>query len=391
MIYLDHASTTKPVKPAIEAFEKSLSIFANPSSLHGKGLEAEKEINTAREVLAKIIGAKPQEIYFTSGGTEANNLALFGAAKKHKGLRIISAKAEHPSVIAPLDKLSKDGFEVYYLPSDEGGHVVLSSVESALSEKTCLASVHHINNETGVIQDIESLGKTIKKLSSGTVFHVDAVQSFCKIPIDVDRMGIDLLTLSAHKIGGLKGCGALFVRGGINLNPMILGGGQEQGLRSGTENTHGIMAFAAAALSASKESAANFARAAALKNRFLEGIGEISGIEINGPGAGNTGVSDTGNTGNTGAGNTGASPYILSITIAGINPQVLLNALSSEGIYVSSGAACSSNSSNKKQNNDQNSLRLSFGPTNTFEEINKAVHAFIKHINLLRKSGVRQK
>jgi len=372
MIYLDNAATTKPTLAAIKAFEKSLGLFGNPSSLHLAGLDAKREITKAREVLAKIIGAKPQEIFFTSGGGEANNMAILGAAKKHKGSRMISTKAEHSSVLAPLEKLAKtpnSPFEFYFLALDDGRHVVLSDLENALTTKTCLVSVHHINNETGAIQDIEAIGKTIKNLSPATVFHVDAVQSLCKIPIDVNKMGIDLLSVSAHKLGGLKGCGALYIRSGINITPMILGGGQELGLRSGTENVPGIMAFAAAATDFWQKSAASFAHVSGLKERFIATLNKsgIDGIKINGQ--------------NT-------SPYIINVSIDGINPQVLLNALSAEGIYVSAGAACSSN--NKKKREAQTALRISFGEENTLNEINKAAEAFIKHINLLCGTGVKR-
>jgi cysteine desulfurase len=343
MIYLDNAATTGPSVAALEAFKRSLDIFGNPSSLHEAGLAAEREVSAARKAIAGIIGAEPNEIYFTSGGTESNNLAIFGGAKKHKGRLIITAKAEHPSISEPLARLASRGdFELSYDIND--------------ASKACLITLSHVNGESGAIADIEAIGKTIKRHNPNALFHVDAAQSFCKIPINVRTSGIDLMTVSAHKIGGLKGCGALFVRDGVKLNPLILGGGQEAGLRSGTENVAGIMALAAAALDFHKDSAAHAAHAAALKERFLKIANMVKGIK---------------------AAEEPTSPYILSFSIEGVKAHVLLNALSAEGVYISVGAACSTK---KRPPRANDTLRVSFGPKNTIEEIDQALELFKKCI-----------
>ncbi|MCL2349951.1 MAG: cysteine desulfurase [Defluviitaleaceae bacterium] len=354
MIYLDNAATTRPSTAAMAAFDASRNIFGNPSSLHSIGMAAEKELAKAREVLAKIINASPSEIFFTASGTEANNLALFGGAKKHKGKRIVTSANEHSSVKEPLNKLSsKDGFEIHYLQKD--------GLQDALAEQTCLVAIHHVNSETGEIQDICAMGSEIKRTSPATLFHVDAIQSFCKIPIDVKKMQVDMLSMSAHKIGGFKGSGALYVRNGVALSPMILGGGQEGGLRSGTENVTGIMTFAASAEDFWKNTKAHNDHASALKSRFLQALGGVDGISTNGE--------------NT-------SPYILNISVAGVRSQVLLNALSDKGVYISSGAACSNNKRQKKA--DEHAVRISFSHENTAEEIDTAIALFIESINSLR-------
>jgi len=347
MIYLDSAATTKPSSAAIAATQRSFEVFGNPSSLHKMGEVAEAEITAARATIAKIIGAKPAEIFFTASGTEANNLAIFGAAKKHKGRKVITTALEHSSVVQPLARLDASGdFEICY-DEDYGG--------------ASLVTMAHVESNAGEIRDISVIGQAIKKASSNTLFHVDAAQSFCKLPINVSGMGIDMLTLSAHKIGGLKGVGALYVRTGISLMPQIYGGGQEQGLRSGTHNTHGIMAFAAAAEDFWLNSEAHYAHASALKSSFLDIANEMDILTIDGE--------------NT-------SPYILSIHLEGVKPHVLLNALSADGVYVSTGSACSTKKQHKAGNE---AIRLSFSPSTTFEEIEYAKEKFLKCLKLLRR------
>jgi len=357
MIYLDHAATTKPTKPAIDAFLRCAENFANPSSLHLGGIEAEKEIAAARKVLAGIVGAKPSEIFFTSGGTEANNLAVFGGAKKHKGRRIITTRGEHPSILEPLAKLRGD-FEIVYLDS-------FDELQKALAEPTCLVATHHVNNESGGIVDISAIGNLIKMASPATLFHVDAAQSFCKMPIDVNAAKIDMMSISAHKIGGFKGCGALFVRNGVSIPPMIFGGGQENGLRSGTENVAGIAAFAAAAKDFWQNQRKHLDHVLELNNKFCQIVETTDGININ---------------------NTNTSPYILDLDIANIRSEVLVNALSAKGVYVSSGAACSAGKKLKNSPHTETALRISFGADNTLEEIDKAAEILLETIEVLRKS-----
>ena len=347
MIYLDYAATTKPSPAAIAALERSFEFFGNPSSLHKAGIAAEAEMSNARAAIAKIIGAKTAEIYFTASGTEANNLAIFGGAKKHKGRKIATSQFEHSSVAKPLAQLAAKGdFDICY---DEDYN------------EAALVTVAHVESNTGEIRDIYRIGQAVKKANPATLFHVDAAQSFCKLPINVNSMNIDLLTLSAHKVGGLKGLGALYVRSGISLTPQIYGGGQEQGLRSGTENTHGIMAFAASANDFWANSTAHHAHVSGLKACFLEIMDEAGGI----------GISING----------GGSPYILSLSIEGVKAHILLNALSAEGVYVSTGSACSTKKQHKA---GDEAIRLSFAPETTFEEIETAKEKFLKCIKQLR-------
>lgn len=364
MIYLDHAATTQPTEAVKTAVLRSFGLFGNPSSLHSLGIEAEREISSVRGILAKTIGANGGKIIFTSGGTEANNL-MCGVAKKHKGRRIVTTNAEHSSVLEPLKGL-KD-FEIFYLPINGEGVVCHKALQKALEEPTCLVSIHHANNETGVIQDIATLGRIIKQSSPQTLFHVDAAQSFCKIPINVSHAQVDLLTISAHKIGGLKGVGALYIGKGINLPPLIKGGGQENNLRSGTENVAGIMSLGAAIQSFQP-------LIAPLKEIFLNSL-KLGGVNVNGE---------------------NASPYILNISIEDIRPEVLLNALSQQNVYISSGAACSANKRQKETTSAVilsyglgakragTAVRLSFVHSNTPEEMTQTAEIITQTITSLR-------
>ena len=375
-IYLDSAATAPPCAAAVSAAVSAIENFGNPSSLHHMGIAAEKEVNGARSTIARAIGAKDGEIYFTSGGTESNNLALFGGAKIHNGTRIIATAAEHPSVIEPLKALAQKGFEIFYLPLAKGGLVCPDTLAKALDTPTCLVSIHQVNNETGVTQNIAALGKIIKETSPKTLFHVDGVQSFCKIPINVQGMRIDLFSISAHKIGGLKGCGGLFVREKVHLNPMMMGGGQEKNLRPGTENVPAIAGFGASTRQQSNAITANYNHVNTLKERFISALHPLDAIEINGE--------------NT-------MPYIINISVDGVRPEVLLNALSAKGVYISAGAACSSN---KRQKDDESAVllaygldkqraetavRISFSPGNTLEEIEIAAEIFTDCVATLRK------
>lgn len=351
MIYLDNAATTKPSTAATKAAILAFEAFGNPSSLHHVGLEASKALSGARAAIAKIIGAKPQEIYFTSSGTEANNIAILGGAKKRNGQAIFTTYHEHSSVNAPLAKLTANGdFEITH---------------DAQAPKIALATFAHVNSETGEIRDISTLSNQIKKNNPDCLVHVDAAQSFCKLPINVAQLGVDMLTMSAHKIGGLKGVGALYVRSGVNLTPQTLGGGQEAGLRSGTENMPGIMAFAACATDYWECYKGNYHNAQALKADFLKIIDEVNSITINGE---------------------NCSPYILSISIEGIKSHILLNALSAQGVCVSTGSACSTK---KQHKGGAEALRISFGADTTQDEITKAKEIFANCIKML--DGVRSK
>lgn len=319
MIYLDNASTTKPSKVAVEAVLKACGSFGNPSSLHRLGLDAEKIITSAKEKTARILGVEPKNIYFTSGGTESNNMAILGYAfaNKKRGNHVITTKIEHPSVKEPFSVLEKNGFDVTYLGVNADGEISLDEFRSALRADTILVSVMAVNNETGVVQPIDRLKDIMREKSPKAVLHTDAVQGFLKIDIKPKRAGIDMMSLSGHKIHALKGVGALYIADNININPIICGGGQQKNMRSGTENVAGIAAFGAAV--------DNFKRIdSKVRNDFKAKILEnIDNVVING--------SDNN------------SGYVLNVSFLGIKAEILLHSLEAKGIYVSTGSACSSN------------------------------------------------
>lgn len=319
MIYLDNASTTKPSKEALDAVLNACENFGNASSLHGLGINAEKIITSAKEFIAKPLAADKKNIYFTSGGTESNNTAIFGAAyaSRKRGKHLITTKIEHPSVLEPFKILEKEGFEVTYLDADKDGKILLEQFENALRDDTVLVSVMAVNNETGVIQPIDKLKEIMKKKSPIALLHCDAVQGFCKIDIKPKKYGIDLLSMSGHKIHALKGVGALYIADNVRILPLINGGGQQKNMRSGTENVPGIAAFGAAA---ENFKPINPQIRSEFKNKLLE---KIDNIYING--------SDDN------------SGYVLNVSFPGIKAEILLHSLEARGIYVSTGSACSTN------------------------------------------------
>ena len=319
MIYLDNASTTKPNIEAQEAVIATFSDFGNPSSLHGLGLKAEKMITLAKENIARVLGVSAQNIYFTSGGTESNNTAILGycLANKKRGNHVITTKIEHPSVLEPFRILEKNGFGVTYLDVNENGEISLDDLENALTDDTIFVSVMAVNNETGTIQPFDKIKAVMKKKSPKAVLHTDAVQGFLKVDIKPKATGIDLLSISAHKIGGIKGTGALYIADNVHISPLIAGGGQQTNIRSGTENVAGIAAFGAAV--ASYVPVEKNIREE-LKTKILENIDniKINGCENN-------------------------SGYVLNVSFLGIKAEILLHSLEAKGIYVSTGSACSSN------------------------------------------------
>ncbi len=319
MVYLDNAATTKPCKAAVDALINAAENFGNPSSLHSLGLAAEKIITAAKEKAARTIGAEPKNIYFTSGGTESNNTAILGyvRANKKAGTHLITTKIEHPSVLEPFHILEKEGFSVTYLDVDENGIISLGELSNAITPDTILVSIMAVNNETGVIQPIGEIKKIMKEKAPRAVFHTDAVQGFLKTDINVKKMGIDMLSASGHKIHGVKGCGILYVADRVNVMPIIAGGGQQKGMRSGTENVLGIAAFGAA-IDAFKQISADVREN--FKNKILEAIHDT---KVN---------SDEKNSG-----------YVLNVSFLGIKAEILLHSLETHGIYVSQGSACSSN------------------------------------------------
>ena len=319
MIYLDNAATTRPSKAATDAAKAAFDNFGNPSSLHRLGMEAEKIVKEARDTVSAALGVAAKNIYFTSGGTESNNTAILGyaLANKKRGNHLITTKIEHPSVLEVFKYLEKIGFEVSYVGVSADGMVSVDEFRSAVRKDTILASVMSVNNETGVIQPVDMLKDILKENAKNAVLHSDCVQAFCKIPLNPKKSGIDMLSVSAHKIHALKGTGALYVADNVHINPLILGGGQEKGMRSGTENAVGIAAFSAAIK--------DFKRIGTEKREELAEkiLDNIEGTQING-------TSEN-------------SGYILNVSFRGIRSEILLHSLEARGIFVSTGSACSSN------------------------------------------------
>ena len=321
MIYLDNASTTSVCEEAKQAALAAMDNFGNPSSMHRLGIDAEKIVKKSKETIASVMGVSPKNIYFTSGGTESNNTAIFGAANINRAKHLITTKIEHPSVLEAFAKLENSGFEVTYLNVNTDGRILLDELENSLSENTGLVSIMHVNNETGTIQPIEKVKSIIKEKAPKALFHVDCVQSFGKIDVKPKQWGIDLASISSHKIHGIKGCGALYVDTTL-LKPLLYGGGQQSGIRPGTENVVGIAAFGAAAAQINMRNSEYMSQLRmCLKNGILE---NIENAKING--------SDEYSSGN-----------ILNVSFTGIKAEILLHSLERRGVYVSTGSACSTN------------------------------------------------
>lgn len=323
MIYLDNASTTKPSSAAVAAARQTIEDFGNPSSLHGLGLKAEKIVADARRAIASVLGVKDKQIYFVSGGTEANNTAIFGAAmQKHKqGNHIITTKIEHPSVLDAFRELERNGYRVTYLDVNTDGIVNLQQLLSVLDSDTVLVSIMNVNNETGVIQPIHEIKALLREKAPKALFHVDAVQSFGKIPVQPQKWGVDLLSISAHKVHGIKGTGALYIADGVHIHPLFFGGGQQNNIRPGTENVTGIAAFGAAVkeFDVAKTSQHLLQLRCIMSQRILS---ELQDVKINGS-------------------NEYSSGSVLNVSFLGIKAEILLHALEARGVYVSTGSACS--------------------------------------------------
>lgn len=378
-VYLDNSATTKCL-PEVAALMTHIMCedYGNPSSMHKKGVESEKYVRYAREVIAKCMKVQEKEILFTSGGTESDNIALIGGAYANyrAGRHIITTRIEHPAVLQTCAYLEEQGFEVTYLPVNSKGVISLTDLERAMNRNTILVSIMHTNNEVGAVQPIEQAGELIKRMNPNTLFHVDAVQGFGKFKIYPKRMNIDLLSVSAHKIHGPKGVGFLYINEKAKVRPIIFGGGQQKGMRSGTENVPGIagMAKAVEEIFADFEPKINYLYG--IKEQFIKGVRTIDGIKINGP-----------------EGRDGA-PHVVSVSIQGIRSEVMLHALEDKGIYVSAGSACSSNKPAasatlkaigvEKQYLDS-TLRFSFSLYTTEEEIDYTVKCMKEIIPMLRR------
>ena len=375
-IYLDNSATTKPYKEVIEKMVYALSTdYANPSSLHKKGIEVEKNIKEIRRNIARTLGVKDKEIYFTSGGTESNNAIIRGvvALNKKRKNHIISTVIEHPSVLNTLKDLEEEGFEVTYLNVDKYGQINLEELKQAIKPTTCLVTIMHVNNEVGSIQPIQEIGKYLKTLNDKVYLHVDAVQSYSKINFKPSRYNIDFMSVSGHKLHGPKGIGFMYIRENNRIKPMLTGGGQEIGIRSGTENTPGIYGLGEAINIINQNLDEKIEKIANLKNLLKnEIVKNIDDIKINSP---EDGVC-----------------HILNISFRGVKGEVLLHYLEQKKVYVSTGSACSSkkkgshvlNAMELTPDEIEGAIRFSLSDLNTEEEILKAAEIVRESVEDLR-------
>ena len=372
-IYLDNSATTQCFREVADLMYRiQTEEYGNPSSMHHKGVEAEKLVTDARRRLAQILKVKDKEILFTSCGTEADNLAIIGGAlaAARRGKHLITTRIEHPAVLESMKYLESQGFEVTYLPVDSDGLVDPAAVEEAVRRDTVLVSIMHTNNEIGAVEPGAEIGRRIKSKNPSTLFQVDAVQGFGKAQIYPARMGIDLMAVSAHKIHGPKGTGFLYKSRNVRLINLIYGGGQQDGLRSGTENVAGIAGMALAAEMVCKDLEGGIARLRGLQAQ------KIDGLYVNG----RTGED--------------SAPHIVSLTVPGVRAEVLLHALEGKGVYVSSGSACSSNKPHPSQTLQaiglprehwDNTIRISLSGMNTEEDIQDAAAALREVVPFLRR------
>ena len=377
--YLDNAATTR-VFPEVR--EKMVRVmeedFGNPSSKHTKGMDAEKYIRETKEILAKDLKCTPGEIIFTSGGTESNNMALIGGAyaNRRAGKHIITTRIEHASVHEPLAFLEELGYQVTYLPVDKNGQVSPSELEKALTEETILVSIMLVNNEIGAVEDVKTLSEIVHSYNPKILFHVDAIQAYGKYHIVPKRLGIDLMSVSGHKLHGPKGVGFLYMRDKAKVRPLIYGGGQQKGFRSGTENVPGIAGIGLAAKTIYDNLDKKVEKMRMLKQHFIEGVEKIENTTIHGL------YDET------------SAPHIISVGIAGIRSEVLLHALEDKGIYVSSGSACASNHPQisgvlkgigARQEFLDATLRFSMSEFTTMEEIDYTLDTLYNIVPMLRK------
>ncbi|MBU9721112.1 MULTISPECIES: cysteine desulfurase family protein [Bacillaceae] len=376
MIYFDNSATTKPYDEVLDTYTKvATEYFGNPSSLHPLGKISERILTQAREKSAELLNVSPKEIVFTSGGTEGNNLAIKGAARQNKGRgnHLITSTVEHASTLEAFRQLEQEGFDVTYLPVDSEGKVSINQVEQAMTKDTILVSLNHVNNEIGSIQPIEEIGQLLEHFPK-CLFHVDHVQGIGKVPLDFYRSKIDLCTISAHKIHGLKGTGILFRRNSVLLNPLFSGGSQEGKFRAGTENVPGSVAMVKAlrlTLDNFKQSVQNLETI----NSWLETeCREIEGVFINSP--------------------KNRAPHILNMSIPGLKPEVVVQALGEKDIYVSTKSACSSKHAEPSHvlkgiglsdERAESGIRLSFSYGNTLDEAKEFVEVFSKVVRSIKK------
>lgn len=377
--YFDNSATTRVLDSVMDMVVKTMTVdYANPAAKHRKGMEAEQYIRQARAEIAKTLRVADKEILFTSGGSESNNMALIGTAlaNQRAGKHLISTAIEHPSVYNPLEYLESLGFEITFLPVDHDGHISLEELEAAIRPDTILVSVMYVNNEVGAVEPVEEISRIVKKKNPKTLFHVDAIQAYGKYVIRPKKQGIDLLSVSGHKIHGPKGVGFLYIGSGVKIKPLIYGGGQQSNLRSGTENVPGVAGLGVAAKEMYTNHEEKVRHLIELKDYMTDRMGEIEGTVVN---------SKKG---------TDSAPQIVSVSFEGVRSEVLLHALEDKGIYVSSGSACSAHhpgvSGTLKgigvaRKYLDSTLRFSFGLFNTKEEIDYCMEVLKELVPVLRR------
>ncbi len=378
MIYLDNCATTKPDKEVVEVMMKALTDdFANPSSLHSFGLKVEKEIDIARKSAADLIGANADEIYFTSGGTESNNIAVHGAILKNKrmGKKIITSKIEHASIYDQFKHYRDLGYDVCYLDVDEFGRVDIDKFKRELNDDTILVSLIYVHNELGTINNVKEIFEIVKSKNKNILCHVDGVQAVGKIPVNVKDLGCDTLSFSSHKIYGPKGMGALYKKRDLNIESLVIGGGQEKGLRSGTENVPGILGFGKACELTNRNLEKRLVHAKEIKKYLLERLDKnLDDYKINTP--------------------ENSTNFIISLSILDIRAEVLLHYLEGDDIYISTASACTSNGTHKSNTLEkiglsdkysEGTIRICTSKDTTREDIDIFLEKLVKYVNEIRK------
>lgn len=380
LVYFDNAATTRPFDSVIDKMGAVMrDTIGNPASMSTLGIEAEKQIIQAKNIISQSLGSLPEEIYFTSGGTEADNWAIFGTAAGYNrsGKHIVTTAVEHPAVLAPIQRLTEKGYEATIVPVDQQCNVKLDALEQSIRPDTILVSCMWANNETGTLEDIEAIGKRIKEINPNTLFHVDGVQGYGKYKLNVQKAKIDMLSASGHKFHGPRGTGFLYIKKGLRVRPLIYGGSHQNGMRAGTENTAGTAAMSLAADICYRHLEDNKKAVFTLKKWLSEQIlSEISDTIVNGETLEK------------------ASPYVLNMSFLGLRSEVLLHALEEKGIFVSAGSACSSKKKNHStvlqamhlsEERIEGAVRFSFSPENTLEEAAYCLAALKEFVPILRK------
>ena len=377
--YFDNSATTRCYREVADIVMKTMTEdFGNPSAMHTKGVEAEQYVRKSADAISQLLKVTPKEILFTSGGTESDNLALFGAAEANKrsGNHIITTSVEHAAVGQPIERLEQMGYEVTILPVDERGVVKMDALEAALRPDTILVSTMYVNNEVGAVMPVEEIGKLVHKKSPKALYHVDAIQAFGKYRIYPKKLGIDLLAVSSHKIHGPKGVGFLYINEKAKVQPQILGGGQQNGMRSGTDNVPGIAGLGVAAEIIYTDFDKKVEHLYQLKERLAQGLLEMQDVLVNGMELRE------------------GAPQILSASFMGIRSEVLLHTLEERQIYVSAGSACSSHKRKASgtlsamgmpAKQKESTLRFSFSEENTFEEVDYCLEVLREVVPMLRR------